>query len=109
MKKCPVCRGRFGEELQVCANCALCYRCAHKRGLPTQGAANQPLPPSCSCGHFVVPYGSKEYRHRFRAANPTASLVGRLNEHILLAKFPGIGVCKLVGGTPEHPSMIALR
>jgi hypothetical protein len=109
MKKCPACRGKFGDEFLVCLNCALCFACAHKRDPATHGAANRAFPPSCSCAHSVVPYGSKEWRHRFRAANPTATLVGRLDGHVLLAKFPGMGVVKLVGGTPEAPSCIAHR
>lgn len=91
----------------VCFNCALCFRCARsgpKTGLPVKPPFTHA---NCGCGHQVVPYDSKEWRVRFRAANPTAELVGRMPQGTLVARFPGIAhLVRLVGGTPEHPTCI---
>ncbi len=107
-KKCPGCRGVFDEEFLVCLNCALCFRCAHADVDRPREPPHRPA--SCSCGHQVVPYGSKEWRARFRHANPTAVLVGRMGGHALVAKFKGVPhLVKLVGGTPEAPSCIAFK
>lgn len=106
-KRCPACRGRFESEFQVCCNCALCFRCAR---VDVERPREPPhRPAKCHCGHPVVPYGSKEWRVRFRQANPTATLVGRLDGRTLIAKFPGMPhLVKVVGGTPEAPTCVAL-
>jgi hypothetical protein len=107
-KKCPTCRGVFEPELQVCCNCGLCFPCARKREEkhPPDIVQGRPLPPSCTCGHNVVPYASKEYRRRFRFSNPDATIVGRDERGVLIADLKTVGRVRLVGGTPESPTCI---